>query len=152
AHGFTLSAMAYDGTWNSSDQIPERAIQEGLISRFGLVDPTDGGSASRYSLNAELRRGDEHSLTTVNAYLVRQSLQLFSDFTSFPDDRVHGDQFEQIDRRTVYGFAAERQWSLSLFGHDVESTLGLQGRGDHIHNGLFHTEARQVLSTTREDT
>jgi len=27
-----------------------------------------------------------------------------------------GDQFEQTDRRTTYGFAAERQASLSLFG------------------------------------
>jgi outer membrane receptor protein involved in Fe transport len=152
AHGFTLGAEAYDGTWNSSDQIPLRAIREGLLSRFGLIDPSDGGKASRYSLNGEVRRGDEHSLTTLSAFVARQSLQLFSNFTYFLDDPVHGDQFEQIDRRTAYGFAAERQWSLSLLGHDVETIVGLQGRGDHIHNGLFHTEARQLLSTTREDT
>jgi len=152
AHGFTLGVEAYDGTWNSSDQIPLRTIEDGQLSRFGLIDPTDGGRASRYTLNGELRRGDDHSLTTLSAFVTRQSLQLFSNFTYFLDDPVHGDQFEQIDRRTTYGFAAERQWSLSLFGHDVENVAGLQGRGDHIHNGLFHTEAREVLSTTREDT
>jgi hypothetical protein len=152
AHGFTLAVGVYDGTWNSTDQIPLRAIKDGQISRFGLIDPTDGGRASRYTLSGELRRGDEHSLTTLSAYVTRQNLQLFSNFTYFLDDPVHGDQFEQIDRRTVYGFAAERQWNLSLFGHDLENVVGLQGRGDHIHNGLFHTEARGVLSTTREDT
>lgn len=151
AHGFTLSAQAYDGNWSSSDQIPLRAIREGLLSRFGLIDPTDGGKASLYSLNGELRRGDEHSLTTLSAYFARQNLQLFSNFTYFLDDPVHGDQFEQIDRRTAYGFAAERQWSLALLGHDAETVVGLQARGDHIHNGLFHTEARQLLSATRED-
>ncbi len=41
---FTLTAMAYSGQWNSTDQVPLRAIAEGLIDRFGTLNPTDGGS------------------------------------------------------------------------------------------------------------
>ncbi len=41
ANGLTVTAMGYDGRWNSTDQIPDRAVTEGLISRFGNIDPTD---------------------------------------------------------------------------------------------------------------
>ena len=46
-NGASLTALAYHGDWNSSDQVPERAISEGIISRFGEIDPTDGGNSSR---------------------------------------------------------------------------------------------------------
>src|SRR5262249_43990330 len=36
-------------------------------------------------------------------------------------------------------------------GERLESLVGLQSRYDDILNGLFHTKARVVLSTTRED-
>jgi hypothetical protein len=151
ANGFTVTAQGYDGTWNSTDQIPQRAVQQGLVSRFGAIDPTDAGSSSRYSLNAELRRGDAGSLTTFSAFALRYSLRLFSNFTYFLEDPVHGDQFEQFDRRTVLGWKAARQWSTRLFGHEAEMAVGLQARFDQIRNGILHTAARQVLATTRED-
>ena len=51
-HGLSVTAMGYDGRWNSTDQIPERAVASGRISRFGSIDPTDGGTTYRYSLSA----------------------------------------------------------------------------------------------------
>jgi len=50
--GFTLSAMAYSNGWNSTDQVAQRAIDQGVIGRFGSLDPTDGGISSRVSLSA----------------------------------------------------------------------------------------------------
>jgi hypothetical protein len=64
---------------------------------------------------------------------------------------VNGDQFEQLDNRTVTGFQTERQWGTSWGGREVETSVGLQVRNDSIHNGLFHTQDRVRLSTTRED-
>ena len=58
ANGFSATFQAYDGKWSSSDQIPERAVADGEIPRFGNVDPSDGGSSSRYSVATELRRAD----------------------------------------------------------------------------------------------
>ena len=51
--GFSLSGMAYTGNWNSTDQVPQRAIDSGLIGRFGAIDPSGGGKAHRYSLSAQ---------------------------------------------------------------------------------------------------
>ena len=41
--GLSLAAMFYDADWDSTDQVPVRAIESGQISRFGTIDPTDGG-------------------------------------------------------------------------------------------------------------
>ncbi len=150
-NGLTVTAMGYDGKWNSTDQIPERAVDEGLIGRFESIDPTDGGRTYRYSLAADWRRGTDSSLTRASAYVLRYGLNLFSDFTYFLDDPVHGDQFEQIDNRTVTGFQLERQWGYVWGGREVETRAGLQVRNDSINNGLLHTEDRVLLSTTRRD-
>ncbi len=151
ANGLTLTAMGYSGNWDSTDQIPERAVEEGLISRFGAIDPSDGGSTYRYSLAADWRRGSENSLSRASAYVLRYGLNLFSDFTYFLDDPVHGDQFEQLDDRTVTGFQVEHQWGTAWGGREVETEVGLQVRNDSIDNGLFHTEDQRLLSVTRRD-
>lgn len=150
-NGLTLTAMGYDGKWNSTDQIPERAVEEGLINRFGTIDPTDGGSTYRYSLAADWRRGSETTLTRASAYALRYGLDLFSDFTYFLNDPVNGDQFEQLDDRTVTGFQLEHQWGASWGGREIETEVGLQVRNDSIRNGLFHTKDRLRLDTTRQD-
>jgi hypothetical protein len=150
-NGFTMTLGAYNGEWSSTDQIPLRAVEEGLISRFGSIDPTDEGSSYRYSLVGELRRGDDASLTTLSTFIYNSKLKLFSDFTYFLEDPVHGDQFEQFDYRTVEGFNLKHEWATRLCGHEVESMIGMQGRNDNIHNGLYHTEDDQILSLTRQD-
>ena len=97
ANGFSVTAHAYRGTWNSSDQIPVTAVP--LVGFFGTLNPTDGGNSDRYSLQAEWHRQDDHSRTQVMAYGFYYYLNLFSDFTYYLDDPVTGDQFEQQDKR-----------------------------------------------------
>lgn len=151
ANGFSLTAMGYDSSWDSTDQIPGRAVAEGLVSRFGAIDLSDGGSSSRYSLSFEGRRGTSAHLDRLQAYAIAYELDLFSNFTFFLDDPENGDQFEQTDRRTVVGFKLDRQWLAKVGERDVETTVGLEGRGDSIKNGLFHTAERARLGTTRQD-
>jgi hypothetical protein len=49
-NGLSVTGMAYSNKWNSTDQMPLRAITSGEIDRFGSLDPTDGGNAERFSL------------------------------------------------------------------------------------------------------
>jgi hypothetical protein len=151
ARGFTLTALGYDNSWNSSDQIPRRAVESGAIGPFGEIDRTDGGASDRYSLSLDLRRGGGTTLDSVHLYALSYSLNLFSNFTYFLDDPVNGDQFEQDDRRQAAGLEIHRQESRNLFGREIELTTGFDLRSDKIRNGLFSTVARRRLSTTRED-
>src|SRR5262249_44721034 len=34
---YSLTAMGYDARWNSTDQVPQRALSGGLLPRFGAV-------------------------------------------------------------------------------------------------------------------
>jgi len=150
--GFELTAMGYDGRWNSTDQVAERAIDSGLISKFGTLDPTDGGRSHRYVGTGDFHRRGAESLTRAQAYVVGYSLDLFSNFTYFLDDPVRGDQFHQEDRRTVTGVKVSHEWFSTLGGRESETTVGLQFRRDDIGTvGLFHTQARQQLETRRLD-
>ena len=152
ADAVELTAMTYSGRWNSTDQVPERAVASGLLDRFGHVDPTDGGSSHRTSFIAAWRHAGDGTLSKVEAYASRYALDLFSNFTYFLDDPVHGDQFQQADRRVVTGLRASQRWSGTLFGLPTDTEVGLQVRHDAIGTvGIFHTEARQILSTNTLD-
>ncbi|HXB55463.1 MAG TPA: TonB-dependent receptor [Vicinamibacteria bacterium] len=151
-NGFSLTAMAYSGRWNSTDQVPERAIASGRIDRFGYIDPTDGGRTHRYSLAGQWRKSTGAGLTLVKVYAIDYGLDLFSDFTYYLHDPIHGDQFEQKDGRDIFGGSVSQHFLSHWFGKDTESVGGFQGRFDHIPTlGLYHTEARQRLDTIRQD-
>ncbi|MGA2402584.1 MAG: TonB-dependent receptor, partial [Syntrophobacteraceae bacterium] len=151
SQGFSATAMGYHGTWNATNQIPKLAVAEGLIDRFGNLSPTDGGLTDRYTLSAEYHQADEHSVTKIMGYAYYYNMGLWNNFTFFLDDPVHGDQFEQKDTRWVQGVRASRTWFGNWRGMAMENTIGLDIRNDVIHDGLVHTEDRQVLYTLRDD-
>ncbi|WP_456763118.1 TonB-dependent receptor domain-containing protein [Bradyrhizobium sp. USDA 4011] len=149
--GFSLTAMAYSNGWNSTDQAAQRAFDQGLIGRYGSLDPTDGGTSSRFSLSGNWAQSSDYGQTRLNAYVIRSSLQLYNDFTYFLDDPVNGDQFSQTDKRTVYGFDASHAADVRIAGIDTQTRVGVQTRYDDINVGLFKTAQREILSTVRND-
>ena len=151
ANGFNVTAMAYSAKWHATDQIPLRAVQSGQVGRFDAIDQTDGGQASRYSLSGAWRQSSGNVSTEVNAYVIRQKLNLFSNFTYFMDNPVDGDQFNQPDRRTTTGINASQSYATTLWGRDSEFTVGAQFQNDSVSNALNSTVARRFLSTTRAD-
>jgi TonB dependent receptor/TonB-dependent Receptor Plug Domain len=149
--GFTLTGMAYSNAWNSTDQVAQRAIDQGIIGRFGTLDPTDGGVSSRFSLSGNFAHSSEYGQTNLSAYVVRSDLQLYNNFTYFLDNPFNGDQFNQLDRRTVGGFDARHAFDWRFGGLETQTRVGVRSRYDDIHGGLFKTEQRALLSTVRED-
>jgi hypothetical protein len=150
--GLSVTAMGYDGRWNATDQIPHRAVASGEVSRFGAIDPTDGGTTSRYSLSAELQDVAPRSLTKASAYAIAYQLDLFSNFTYFLSDTLHGDQLEQADERVVTGLRLLHEITDPSGHREIRQTIGVDVRHDNIaHLGLHHTEARRRLAAIRED-
>jgi len=149
-NGFSITGMGYHGEWNSTDQVAQRAITSGLIDRFGAIDPTDGGETSRYSATGDWQHGSSNgnASTRVTAYGIGYDLKLFSDFTYFLNDPVHGDQMEQADHRFITGAKVAHRRLTRWGGHSVQNTFGVQLRNDDITNvGLYHTQARVRLET-----
>jgi outer membrane receptor protein involved in Fe transport len=150
-NGLTVTGMAYANRWNSTDQVPLRAITSGQIDRFGEIDPTDGGNANRFSLSARMVNTDEAGWWKANFYAARSTLDLYNNFTWFLNDHVNGDQFHQHDGRTMVGGNASRTLQATLGGVRAEATLGIQTRYDDIDLGLTHTFQRTFLSNIRSD-
>ena len=149
--GFSVTAMGYYGRWDSTDQIPRRAVEEGLIGRFGNIDDSVGGESKRFSLSAEWHRDTEDGHTQVMVYGVYYDLDLYSNFTYFLDDPINGDQFQQYDQRGYGGLMAHHTFDHEIFGLTSATTVGLQVRGDDIEVELNHTRRREHLETTRAD-
>ena len=142
-----LTAMGYDGKWNSTDQIPLRAVQSGEIDRFGFIDPTDGGETHRYSLSArlldaQLGAGQLKAL----AYVIDYKLDLISNFTyvARPGERrpVRAVRRSQHPRRQP----ALRDAARRSVGSN-RARLGIDIRHDDISPvGLYHTSRARALS------
>lgn len=148
----SLTAMAYHNRWNSTDQIPLRAVRAGQINRFDAIDLTDGGDASRYSLSFSKQHRDAQGGWQINAYAVRSALDLYSNFTYFLNDPVNGDQFNQSEKRTMLGAHLSKTWLGELAGLPIENKLGLQTRYDKLSPvALYNTAQKQRLSLIRSD-
>jgi len=147
----TFSGMAYTSQGVATNQIPERAVDEDLISRFGTIDPSDFTFTRRYSLSGAWQHIASDSVTKANLYVIDKTMELYSDFTYFLDDPIHGVQFEQWDKRITSAFNASHTWTGNWGGHQVENQVGIQLQLDNIYNGLNHTEDRQVLTVWRYD-
>jgi hypothetical protein len=144
---WSVTGLAYAAKTNANDQIPQRAVDQSLISRLGALDPTDGARTSRFIVAAQRTKDDGWH---ANAYVQRYTLSIYSNFTYFLRDPINGDQFEQLDDRWIYGGGGSRDWPEKILG--VSFRTGVEVRDDDIGKvGLFYTHQRQVLSTVRQD-
>ncbi len=145
---FTLTVMGYDNSWNSPDQIPARAVEQGIIDEYGSLNTTNNGESSRYSLSSQWN----NQSWKANAYAIHSDLQLIADFTYFLDDPVNGDQYKQEDERNIYGGALSRHSESEWLGKPVATVIGGEFRYDDIGKvGLYKTKTRETISTVRED-
>lgn len=148
---YSITFMGYDNSWNSADQIPERAVTSGLISNLGSIDTTLGGESNRYSLSANMHKEiDEDTRIHANVYGIRYKMNLWSNFSYFtqPD----GDQFQQMDNRDIYGGEAAITHVTHFTNVGMMNTFGIQTRYDDISNvGLTHTQQRELINPVRTD-
>lgn len=143
--GYSLTGMLYHGTWNATTDQPQRAIDAGLIGRFGTLDPSDGGWAQRLSLSGQYYRSVGDAQLAANAYFISNRLTLWNDFTHFLVDPVNGDQEAQHEDRQTVGAAASVAQSSRLFGIDSDLVGGLAARFDYVDVARIPTKGRVPL-------
>lgn len=143
-----VMATVYHSTWNATDQIPARAVTSGLIDEYGFIDGDLGGNTTRLSLSSTF----ESENLKLNAYGQYYDFNLFSNFTYFANDPVNGDEFEQIDNRSIWGGSAEYHEHFELDNVRLTWLAGAALRYDNIGEvGLYNTANRARLSAIRHD-
>lgn len=138
-----FSASGFGSSWNASGQIPERAVASGLISRYGSIDPNEGGTTQRnnYNLTYSSKLGSGEFEAQV--YMSTYRFKLFSDFTFFLNDSINGDMIEQDDNRRVQGVNTKYSIGHHLFNQHNKFTIGASFRDDDIENQLWKAPHRE---------
>ncbi len=146
----SLTQMSYAGNWHGSGQIPARAVDQGLITRWGTLDASEGGNTARHQLALQyrVRAGDSGELRAL-AYAGTYRFNMFSNFTLFLRDPVNGDEIEQADQRTFYGGKVSYRVAHQAGPVVLTTTIGADGRSDDIHEELWNVAARRRLSAVR---
>jgi TonB-dependent Receptor Plug Domain/CarboxypepD_reg-like domain len=141
----TISASHFASQWDASGQIPIRAVESGLISRFGAIDNTEGGNTQRSNLNFQFtKRIDNNSFLKNTAFYSQYGFELFSNFTFFLNDSINGDQIKQKEKRQIYGFQSEYNRTVGLGKIDFDLQIGAGLRTDFVKDiELSHTANRK---------
>ncbi|WP_378184864.1 TonB-dependent receptor [Aquimarina sp. W85] len=130
---FEISASHFNSRWDASGQIPERAVAQGLISRFGAIDDTEGGETSRTNLNASFTKYiSANSTFKTQAYLSAYDFLLFSNFTFFLNDPINGDQIKQKESRNLMGFTSTLVSTHEVGNTQIETKAGFGLRYDAV--------------------
>lgn len=128
-----VSVSHFDSQWDASGQIPQRAVHQGIISRFGAIDSTEGGETSRTNVNLQLTQSLPNG-GKINQHLFynRITFALFSNFTFWLEDSVNGDQIRQREQREILGYKGSYHQQHRFGKLSVESQLGIQFRMDRV--------------------
>lgn len=143
-----LSLSGYSSEWAATDQVPQRAVDSGLIPREGYIDPDLGGRSRRWVLTA----GYQSPTWDAAAYLIGSDFRLTSNFTYLLDDPVNGDEFQQRERRTVLGGSLRHTGQGSVAGRAVRFRTGVEARYDDVGSvGLYRSVGGRPMAAVRED-
>ena len=127
----------------SSGQIPLDLVSTGALDRFGYIDPTDGGRVQLGTISSyfskALANGDTFQ---ADGYLARSLFDLYSNFTFYLHDPIHGDAFQQHDSRLQQGLDAQYTHI-----HHAGTASGVLVAGSNFHDnqinvGLYPREGR----------
>lgn len=134
----SLSAGGFGSAWDASGQIPQRAVDQGLIGRFGSIDDLEGGTTGRQDVNLTYESTTPSGAFQLRGYASRYTFKLFSNFTFFLEDPVAGDMIEQTDNREIFGLDGRYRLTQPWGG----ATLGGGFRSDDIAVSLWQSPAR----------
>lgn len=142
---------AFDSKWDASGQIPDRAVGDGSISRFGSIDNTEGGNTGRFNLFAKTIHQLKNGSTLENQIFAnKHDFSLFSNFTFNLNDPVNGDQIHQQEGRWIYGYKTRFAKSSSLLNKDLKIEIGGGLRYDVVNDiALSHTVKRAFLDDVK---
>jgi outer membrane cobalamin receptor len=146
----TTTLTSFTSKWNASGQIPDRAVESGLVGFYGAIDNTEGGKTSRYNASVELLTNLAGGGTLRNQlFYSRYKFELYSNFTFFKEDPLNGDQIRQKEDRNIYGYNGSYRKEFLLGNIKTETKAGIQLRYDDI-TGIELTRTRNRITNTAE--
>jgi len=147
----STSLSAFKSNWDASGQVPTRAVEDGMIDRFGSIDPSEGGKTERYNVNVILAHHfTDNTVWENQAYFSRYMFSLYSDFTFFLNDPVNGDEINQSESRNIFGISSKLTKKHIYNNWTLTSIYGTGVRADATDNSkLAHVVKRGFLENIK---
>jgi hypothetical protein len=140
-----LASSFFTSQWNASGQVPVRMVNKGVISRFGAIDDTEGGSTSRVNLHTKLvSQLSPVSSLEQQAYAIRYDFDLYSNFTFFLHDPINGDQIRQQESRMIYGYRSVFNHAGTVAGKEIKTEAGMEVRYDLVDDIALSSTVRRA--------
>jgi len=143
--GLSVTALFYKSAGLLITDQPLRAVQAGLISRFGTLDPSDASRSLRASLSAHFDKPAGPGQLAVSLYGIRSTMTLWNNFTHYLDDPINGDQEQQDETRTTLGGSLAYSLHNAFGGIQSDTVIGIQGRYDSVFVDRRHTLDRKTV-------
>ncbi|RFP66965.1 TonB-dependent receptor [Hymenobacter lapidiphilus] len=145
----TLLGSHFTSNWDASGQIPDRGVEQGIISRFGSIDPSEGGRTNRTNASAILTTAlPGNAVLRQQAYYSRYNFGLYSNFTFFLNNPEDGDGIYQTDNRDIVGYTGTYDRDTQLGSRTLHTTFGVGTRIDATDVTLLNAVRRVVTDTT----
>ncbi len=147
AHTFlSASATTFWSKWDASGQIPDRAVDKGIIGFYGAIDPYEGGLTYRTNANAQLTTSFDNGDQLKNQlYYSNAHFDLHTNFTFFLVDSINGDEIRQKETRNLFGYNGSYHHVSFLNEVKLSTEAGLNIRIDKTLNSeLSHTVDRYI--------
>lgn len=144
---FNLQFSNFNSSWNASGQIPERAVNNGIIGRWQSIDPTEGGETSRTNVEMNYKHiiSPSENIEAM-AFYSKYNFNLYSDFTFYLKDKDYGDEIQQTDGRNIYGMEVKHTKNFSFDNSSLNWISGVGFRNDDINTlQLNHVYHRDLL-------
>lgn len=147
----TILASILDSKWDASGQIPERAVESGMIGKFGSIDNSEGGNTYRANISAKISKKWKNDWQkTDQLYFTKYHFNLYSNFTFFLNDPINGDEINQQETRNIYGYTGTLSKHYLLDNKNAHSEIGWGFRYDDIDDiKLDHVVKRQFLENVQ---
>ncbi len=146
----TIQASTFNSQWDASGQIPDRAVRQGLITRWGAIDDTEGGTTSRTQVSVKLKQTQANGGIWENqAYFINYNFELYSNFTFFLNDPINGDQIRQKENRSIFGYQTNYFLESNLAGKTLQHHWGVGIRRDDVRNNELSRTLGRATTLSR---
>lgn len=144
----SFSVSAFSSKWDASGQVPDRAVKDGTINRFGSIDPSEGGNTERYNANLVVSTRLRNGGSWQNQFFYsRYIFNLYSNFTFFLADPINGDGINQQEKRDIFGYSSTLLKKFALGKATLNATHGTGLRYDATDNSQLSTAVnRKILN------
>ncbi len=147
----SFSISAFKSNWNASGQLPTRAVESGMIDRFGSIDPSEGGNTERQNANLIVKhRFQNNGYLENQLYFTKYKFNLYSNFSFYLNDPINGDEINQAEKRNLLGYSSKFNKKYFWGTKTLQSSYGIGFRHDETNNSrLSNVVKRAFISDTK---